>query len=380
MENPIFGSLTERTTKLAPKKAIMKKHNFSSGPAMLPPEVVEEAAQAVLDLNGSGLSVLEISHRSAAFTAILEEAVERIRALLGMSDDYAVLFLTGGASSQFYMAPMNLLNERETAAYIDTGYWSVKAIKEARNFGEVMVLASSKDEGYRYIPKGVRTPGRIKYLHLTSNNTIHGTQYHAWPETERPIVADMSSDIFSRPFDMRRFGLIYAGAQKNLGPAGVTLVIVRKDLVGKVNRTIPTMLNYETHIQRSSAFNTPPVYPIYVSLLSLRWLSAHGGVAEMARRSKARAELLYREIDDNPMFAGATVQEDRSLMNATFTLAPGKEGLAEDFLDLARAAGCVGLKGHRSVGGFRASIYNPMPLESVQVLVEVMRDFADKKG
>lgn len=358
----------------------MKKHNFSAGPAILPASVFEQAAQGVKDLNGSGLSILEISHRSAAFTAILEEGMQLVRDLLGLSDDYAVLFLSGGASSQFFMAPMNLLNDDETAAYIDTGSWSAKAIKEARAFGQVEVVASSKEKNYTYIPKGIQIPGHVKYVHLTSNNTIFGTEFHAWPETDRPFVADMSSDIFSRPIDVSRFGLIYAGAQKNMGPAGVTLVIVRKDLVGKAERHIPTMLNYETHIKKDSSFNTPPVFPIYVSMLTLRWVMENGGLAAMAERNKEKAQLIYDEIDANPLFTGTTAREDRSRMNATFVMAPGHEALQDDFLAACKAAGCEGVKGHRSVGGFRASIYNAMPRESVQVLVEVMRDFANKKG
>lgn len=358
----------------------MKKHNFSAGPAILPASVLEQAAQGARDLNGSGLSILEISHRSSDFISILEEAEQLVRDLLGLTDDFAVLFLSGGASSQFFMAPMNLLNDGETAAYIDTGSWSSKAIKEAALFGKVEVVASSKDKNYTYIPKNIPIPAEAKYVHLTSNNTIFGTEFQAWPQTDRPIVADMSSDIFSRPLDMNRFGLIYAGAQKNMGPAGVTLVIIRKDLAGKATRPIPSMLNYETHIKKHSSFNTPPVYPIYVSMLTLRWVKENGGLAAMAQRNEVKAKRMYEEIDANPLFTGTVEKADRSWMNATFVMAAGKESLQDAFLAACREAGCVGVKGHRSVGGFRASIYNAMPLESVQVLVDVMRDFAQKNG
>ncbi len=358
----------------------MQKHNFSAGPAILPASVIKETAQGVLDLNGSGLSVMEISHRSAAFVAILEEAESLARELLGIGDEFAVLFLTGGASSQFYFTAMNILNQGEKAAYINTGSWSTKAIKEAKHFGEILEVASSKDQNFSYIPQGYDLPADIKYLHLTSNNTIFGTQYKEWPETAAPLVADMSSDIFSRELPLDRFGLIYAGAQKNMGPAGVTLVIVRKDLLGKVERTIPTMLDYRTHIEKSSSFNTPPVLPIYVSMLTMRWVKGQGGVAAMAAHNEAKAQLLYNEIDSNPLFKGTVLQaNDRSLMNATFVMAEGYEQLEGDFLTACEAVGCVGVKGHRSVGGFRASIYNSMPKESVQALVDVMRDFAAKQ-
>jgi phosphoserine aminotransferase len=357
----------------------MKKHNFSAGPAILPASVIEAAANGVRDLNGSGLSVMEISHRSAAFTAILEEAMSLVRELLGLSDDYAVLFLSGGASSQFYMAPMNLLNPDQTAGYLNTGSWSDKAIKEAKLFGQVQELASSKEENYNFIPKNYTITEGLRYVHLTSNNTIFGTQFKSFPETDAPLVADMSSDIFSRRLPVERFGLIYAGAQKNMGPAGVTLVIVRKDLLGQVERTIPTMLNYETHIKKGSTFNTPPVFPIYVSMLTMRWVKEQGGLEAMERHNEAKAKLIYDEIDRNPLFRGTvTDPTDRSLMNATFV--PVDAAHTDPFLAACTAAGCVGVKGHRSVGGFRASIYNSMPQESVQVLVDVMRDFAQQHG
>lgn len=359
----------------------MKKHNFSAGPAILPATVMEQASQAALDFNGMGLSILEISHRSPEFTAVLNEAEVLVRDIAGLSDDYAVLFLQGGASSQFFMTAMNLLDEHEMAAYADTGSWSAKAIKEARNFGKVEVVASSKEQNYTFIPKGYEVPANAKYFHLTSNNTIFGTQYHKWPETPVPLVADMSSDIFSRPIDMERFGLIYAGAQKNIGPAGLTLVIVRPDILGKVSRTIPTMLDYRTHIAKKSTFNTPPVFPIYVAMLTFRWIKANGGLPAMATRNAAKAQLLYQEVDANPLFTGiVTDKADRSQMNATFVMAPGKEELQGAFLDMCKEAGCIGVKGHRSVGGFRASMYNAMDIESVLVLVDVMKGFAEKYG
>lgn len=352
----------------------MKKHNFFAGPAILPAPVLKQAAAAVTDFEGMGLSILEISHRSKEFIAVMEEAEALVRELLGVSDDYGVLFLSGGASSEFFLTAMNLLNEDQTAGYVDTGAWSAKAIKEAKLFGNVEVLASSKAANYNYIPQGYDIPAGLRYVHVTSNNTIFGTQFKEFPKTDAPLVADMSSDIFSRPLDIERFGIIYAGAQKNMGPAGVTLVIVRKDLLGQVNRALPSMLDYQVHIKGESSYNTPPVYPIYVSMLTLRWVKEQGGVAAMAKINEAKAKLLYDEIDRNPKFR-ATVEDhaSRSLMNVTFV--PVDEADTKPFLAAAEAVGCVGLGGHRSVGGFRASIYNSMPLESVQVLVEVMKAF-----
>ncbi|MEM1214376.1 MAG: 3-phosphoserine/phosphohydroxythreonine transaminase [Bacteroidota bacterium] len=352
----------------------MKMHNFSAGPAILPASVMAEAAEAVQDFNGSGLSILEISHRSKPFVAVLDEAVALVHELLGVSDDYAVLFLTGGASSQFYLSAMNFLASDEKAGYINTGTWSTKAIKEAKAFGEVIELASSKDKNFSYIPKGFDIPSGLTYVHYTSNNTVAGTQFHALPDTDAPLVSDMSSDIFSRPLDVNRFGLIYAGAQKNMGPAGVTLAIVRKDLLGKVQRSIPTMLDYQTHIAKNSSFNTPPVFPIYVSMLTMRWVKAQGGVDAMAEHNAAKAKLIYDEIDRNPNFKGIVSDPaDRSLMNATFLLTDERK--TDAFLAACADANCSGVKGHRSVGGFRASIYNSMPKESVQALVDVMRSF-----
>lgn len=350
------------------------KQNFSAGPAILPATVIKEAAEAVADWDGIGLSILEVSHRGPKFVSVLAEAESLTRELLGINDDYAVLFLTGGASSQFFMTCMNLLNEDQTAYYVNTGTWSTKAIKEAKLFGQVVEIASSKDSNFSYVPKDYEVPADARFLHLTSNNTIFGTEIHELPETNVPIIADMSSNIFSRPIDIERYGLIYAGAQKNLGPAGVTLVIVKKDWLGQVNRAIPTMLNYQTHIAKDSSFNTPPVYPIFVSMLTMRWVKAQGGVAAMEAINKEKAALLYAEIDRNPLFSGVAAVEDRSRMNVTFTINnPELEGA---FLTAATNAGCVGIKGHRSVGGFRASIYNAMPKEGVQVLVDTMQAFA----
>lgn len=357
----------------------MKVHNFSAGPAILPATVMTEAAEAVRDFNGSGLSILEISHRSKGFVAVLDEAVALVHELLGVSDDYAVLFLTGGASSQFYMSAMNLLNQEGSAGYINTGAWSTKAIKEARRFGQITELASSKDQNFNYIPKGFDIPKELEYVHLTSNNTIFGTQFQEFPDTNVPLIADMSSDIFSRPLPVDRFSLIYAGAQKNMGPAGVTLAIVRKDILGKVQREIPTMLNYQTHIDKNSSFNTPPVFPIYVSMLTLRWVKEQGGVAAMVPHNEAKAKIIYDEIDSNPLFKGVVSdQTDRSKMNATFVLQDEYAHLESEFLAAAAAANCDGIKGHRSVGGFRASIYNSMPKESVQALADVMKEFTAK--
>lgn len=304
----------------------------------------------------------------------MEEATALVHELLGVGDDWHVLFLSGGASSQFFMTAMNLLGENDKAAYIDTGSWSKKAIKEAKMLGKVDVIASSAEDGYTYIPKEYNVPSDAKYLHITSNNTIFGTQWKRWPEAHCPIVADMSSDIFSRPIDMSKFGLIYAGAQKNIGPAGVTLVIAHKDFLSDLNTGMPTMLNYQTHIDKGSMFNTPPVFPIFVSMLNMRWLKQQGGVEVIAKRNQAKADLIYKAIDENPMFKGVTAVEDRSNMNATFTL-EDKAG-EQDFLKLCAAANISGVKGHRSVGGFRASMYNAMTLESVEALTQVMHEFA----
>ncbi len=351
----------------------MKKYNFSAGPAILPKSVMQEAGEAAIDFNGMGLSILEISHRSKEFTAVMDEAVSLVRELLGLNDDYEVLFLTGGASSQFFMSAMNILNEGDTAAFINTGAWSKKAIAEAKKFGDIKVVASSEDENFTYIPKNYDIPVDAKYVHYTSNNTIFGTQFHELPKTDLPLICDMSSDIFSRPIDISRFGMIYAGAQKNMGPAGTTLVVIRKDMLGKVTRDIPTMLNYETHINKGSMFNTPPVFPIFVSMLTMRWVKANGGLEGMAKHNAAKAKILYDEIDRNPSFKGVARKEDRSLMNVTFV--PVDDDKSAAFLAACDEAGCSGVKGHRSVGGFRASIYNAMTQEGIGALVDVMKAF-----
>ena len=356
----------------------MKKINFFAGPAILAQEVLEEAQRAIGNFKNMGLSILEISHRSKQFVEVMEEAQSRVRSLLQLSDDYAVLFLTGGASSQFYMAAMNLLDEGQTAGYLDTGAWSTKAIKEAKLFGNIDIVASSKDKNFSYIPKGYNIDSALRYLHITTNNTIYGTQIHNLPETNVPLIADMSSDIFSRPIDVSRYDLIYAGAQKNLGPAGTTLVIVKKDILEKVNRTLPSMLNYKTHVDKDSSFNTPPVYAIYVSMLSLRWLENNGGIASMEAHNKKKAALLYDEIDRNSLFTGSAAVEDRSLMNVCFL--PTVEDHKDGFIAKAGEAGCIGIGGHRSVGGFRASIYNAMSIDGVQTLVDTMQEWEKANG
>lgn len=349
----------------------MKKHNFFAGPAILPQTVKKKAAQAALNYKNKGLSLMEVSHRGEDFVQILDTTESLVRELLNVPDTYAVLFLTGGASSQFYMTAMNLFNPKDKVGYLDTGTWSKKAIKEAKNFCDLQVLASSEDKNYNYVPRGYKMPTKMKYVHVTSNNTIFGTQIKKWPETKAPMVADMSSDIFSRRLPIEKFGLIYAGAQKNVGLAGVTLVIVKKSLLGKVKRAIPTMLDYRTHVEKKSSFNTPPVFPIYVTMLNLQWVKSKGGVKGMEARNKEKARLLYEEIDNNPLFKGVTAKRDRSLMNATFQITdPKKE---KSFLSKCKKAGIVGIKGHRSVGGFRASMYNAMELSSVKALVRVMK-------
>ncbi len=351
----------------------MKKYNFYAGPSILPREVIEKAAEAVLDFDGSGLSILEISHRSKEFDAVMNEAVELFRELLNIPDNYKVLFVGGGASTQFFHVPYNLLEGK--AGYINTGVWSKKAIKEAKNFGEVEVLASSEDRNFTYIPKNVEIPADLDYLHITTNNTIYGTEYHTDIDSPVNVVADMSSDILSRRVDVSKYALIYGGAQKNLGPAGVTFVIVREDILGKVSRPLPSMVDYRKHIDGNSMFNTPPVFPIYVVRETLKWLKSIGGVDEIHRRNVEKAELLYAEIDRNPLFRGTAEKEDRSIMNICFVMNPEYEALAGEFLEFAKSRGMVGIKGHRLVGGFRASCYNALPRESVEALVGVMREF-----
>jgi phosphoserine aminotransferase len=348
----------------------MKKHNYSAGPCILPQQVFKEAAQGILDFQNSGLSIMEISHRSAAFVDVMEEARSLSLELLGLKDKgYKALFLQGGASMQFLMTAYNFLNKR--AAYLNTGTWSSKAIKEAKLFGEVIEVASSKDKNFNYIPKNYQIPADVDYFHCTSNNTIFGTQIKDFPEVDAPLVCDMSSDIFSRELDFSKFDLIYAGAQKNMGPAGTTLVVIKEDILGKVEREIPSMLSYKVHLEKDSMFNTPAVYAVYVSLLTLRWIKNNGGIKAMEKRNAEKADLLYKEIDRNPLFKGFAEVEDRSQMNATFNLTD--ESKKEAFDKLWKDAGINGLSGHRSVGGYRASMYNALDIESVNVLVDAMQ-------
>jgi len=354
----------------------MKKHNFSAGPCILPQEVFQQASEAVLNFNNIDLSLIEISHRSADFVAIMENARSLVKELLRVPEGYSVLFLQGGASLEFLMVPYNLMKEGGKAAYLDTGAWANKAIKEAKILGETLVLGSSKDKNYNYIPKGYEIPTDADYFHCTSNNTIYGTQMKDFPSAPSLMACDMSSDIFSKKINVADFDLIYAGAQKNMGPAGTTLVIVKEEVLGKTNRTIPTMLDYTTHIKKESMFNTPPVFAVYVSMLTLEWLKKKGGLEWIEKVNQTKADLIYSEIDRNPLFTGIAATEDRSNMNVTFLL--NDTSLEEQFKQMWQAAGCKGLKGHRSVGGFRASMYNALPLESVQVLVDVMQELERK--
>ena len=349
----------------------MKKHNFSAGPSILAPEVFQKASQALLDFEGTGLSVIEVSHRSTEFVRVIERARALALEIAGLDDSYTTLFLQGGASMQFLMVPYNLLETK--AAYIDTGTWANKAQKEAALFGNTEVIASSKADGYKYIPKNVTVPTDANYLHITTNNTIYGTEFHSLPQTDIPLVADMSSDIFSHPLDYKQFSLIYAGSQKNLGASGSTLVIVKKDILGKVSRKLPSMMDYQLHIKNDSMFNTPSTFAVYVNLLVLEWIQAQGGLQILGKRNQAKADLLYGEIDHNPLVVGYANKEDRSLMNVVFNLTD--ESTKERFDALCKEANISGIKGHRSVGGYRASIYNALPLESVQVLVDVLKEF-----
>lgn len=353
----------------------MKKHNFSAGPCILPKEVLQKSSEAVIDFNGLGLSLIEISHRSKDFVAVMDKARSLALELLGLEGKgYTALFLQGGASLEFLMVAYNLLENK--AGYLNTGTWSDKAIKEAKLFGEVVEVGSSKEDKFNYIPKGYTIPNGLDYLHLTSNNTIFGTQIKEFPEVNIPLVCDMSSDIFSRVLDFSKFDLIYAGAQKNMGPAGTTLVVVKEDILGKVSRKIPSMLDYKVHIAKESMYNTPAVFPVYVSMLTLEWLKDLGGIAAIEEINDKKAQLLYSEIDLNPLFKGYARKEDRSHMNATFTLAD--ENLKDTFDAMWKEAGINGLSGHRSVGGYRASMYNALPLESVGVLVDVMSELERK--
>ena len=356
-----------------------RMHNFNAGPSILPASVLEQAAAAVRDFNGTGLSILEIGHRTSLFQPVMDEARELVRELMQLHPDQEVLFLHGGASTQFMQVPMNLLPSNGKAAYTDTGTWSAKAIKEATLYGTVEVAGTSKEGGYKEIPRTLEFDPSAHYLHITTNETVHGVQWQQIPmDLELPLVADMSSDILSRSLPFDRFGLIYAGAQKNMGPAGVNLVVVNKNLLGKADRRIPTMLDYREHIREGSMLNTPPVFAIYVVLLTLRWVKEQGGIVEMEKRSQAKAKLFYDALDALPLFNGPVAHSDRSRMNAVFTIADPK--LEAEFLRNCQAADMVGIKGHRSVGGFRVSMYNALPFESVQALTTLMTEFAHQHG
>ena len=349
-------------------------HNFNAGPSILPKEVFQQASEAVLNYQNSGLSILEIGHRTSTFQAVMDEARALVKELMQLDADREVLFLHGGASTQFMQVPMNLLDDKETAAYADTGVWGIKAIKEAKLFGKVEVVCSGKESNYTHIPKDFAVPNDAKYFHITTNNTIYGSQWQKIPKTSTPLVGDMSSDIFSRVIDFNAFDLIYAGAQKNMGPAGVNLLVVNKNILGKVKRAIPTIMDYRNHIKEGSMLNTPPVFAVFVCMLTLRWLKALGGVAAVEKLNDAKVALLYQEIDRNPLFTGTVAEEDRSKMNACFVMK--NTSLEEAFLTFTKAKGIVGIKGHRLVGGFRASLYNALPISSVEVLVQAMKEFA----
>ena len=351
----------------------MKKYNFGAGPSILPQEVMKATAEACVEFQGMGLSLMEISHRTKEFQAVMDEAQALFKELLDIPEGYSVLFVGGGASLEFCMVPFNLLEKK--AAYLNTGVWAKKAMKEAKLFGEVVEVASSADANYTFIPKDYEVPADADYFHITTNNTIYGTELRQDLDSPVTLVADMSSDIFSRPIDVSKYGMIYGGAQKNLSMAGVTFVIVKDDILGKVSRPIPTMIDYRTHVDKGSMFNTPPVVPIFCALQTLKWIKAQGGVKEMERRAIERADLLYAEIDRNKMFRGTAAKEDRSLMNICFVMADESKDLEADFLKFATERGMSGIKGHRSVGGFRASCYNAMPLEGVQALVDCMKEF-----
>ncbi|WP_444117941.1 3-phosphoserine/phosphohydroxythreonine transaminase [Alistipes putredinis] len=355
----------------------MKKHNFNAGPCVLPREAVESAIEAIRDFDNTGIGLLEISHRTPGWERIMAETEQLWRDLLNIPDNYAVMFLGGGASTQFFEVPENLL--KKIADYIQTGVWENNSVNEAKLYGEVEIVASSEDKNYTYIPKGYKIPTDADYFHITTNNTIYGTEIHEDIDSPITLVADMSSDIMSRPVDVKKYGMIYGGAQKNVGPAGVTFVIIRKDLIGSSERPLQTMVNYATHYpeeaRNHSMFNTPPVLPIFVMHETLKWVKAQGGVEAMYKINKKKAETLYNEIDRNSMFVGTAVKEDRSIMNVCFVMAPGHEDLEAEFMAFAKEKGMVGIKGHRSVGGFRASIYNACPQESVDALVACMQEF-----
>lgn len=357
----------------------MKKvHNFNAGPCILPRVAIENTAKAILDFNGIGMSILEISHRSKEFQAVIDEAMFLFKEQLGVPEGYKVLFLGGGASMQFCMVPYNFLNKK--AAYVDSGVWAKKALKEAKLFGEVNVIASSADKNYNFYPKIENIPTDVDYLHITTNNTIYGTEIHYDIDSPVPLIADMSSDIFSRPVDVSKYAMIYGGAQKNLGPAGVTFVVVREDALGKVERVLPSIMDYRIHIKEGSMFNTPPCLPIYTVMETLRWIKSLGGVKEVQKMNQAKAKLLYDAIDSSKVFVGTVEKESRSLMNICFVMREGYQQLEEEFMTFAKAADMVGIKGHRSVGGFRASTYNALPIESVQAMVDCMKEFEKMKA
>lgn len=351
-------------------------HNFNAGPSILPQQVFQQAAEAVLNYNNTGLSILEIGHRTSTFQAVMDEARALVKELMNLKDTHEVLFLHGGASTQFMQVPMNLLDPKETAAYADTGVWGQKAIKEAKLFGNVAMVCTGKESNYTIIPKDFAVPNDAVYFHITTNNTIYGSQWQKIPSVSIPMIGDMSSDIFSRVIDFNAFDLIYAGAQKNMGPAGVNLVVVNKNILGKIKRPIPTIMDYRNHIKDGSMLNTPPVFAVYVCMLTLRWLKEQGGVAAIEKKNIEKAALLYEEIDRNPLFTGTVSKEDRSKMNVCFVM--NKPELEESFLAYAKAQNIVGIKGHRLVGGFRASLYNALPISSVQVLVDTMKSFAQQ--
>lgn len=355
----------------------MKKHNFNAGPCVLPKEAIESAIEAIRDFDNTGIGILEISHRTPGWERVMAETEQLWRDLLNIPDDYAVIFLGGGASTQFFEVPANFLKSK--AAYLQTGVWAKKAAKEAKFYGDVEIVASSEDKNYTYIPKGYTIPTDADYFHITTNNTIYGTEIHEDMDCPVPLIADMSSDIMSRPVDVSKYAMIYGGAQKNVGPAGVTFAIVRKDALGKVSRYIPTILDFRTLIDGASMFNTPPVFPIFVMNETLKWLKENGGVEAIHKINMQKAKLLYGEIDRNSMFRGTSAVEDRSIMNVCFVMAEGRENLQDEFMAFAKERGMTGIKGHRSVGGFRASIYNACPLESVQALVDCMREFEELK-
>ncbi len=354
----------------------MKKYNFYAGPSILPDAALEAAAKAIFDFDGTGVSLLSISHRTKEFQSVLDEAKSLFRELLNIPDNYKIYFVGGGASTQFFHIPTNFLKTK--AGYVNTGVWTKKAIKEAKFYGEVDVTASSEDRNFSYIPKDFAIPADLDYLYICTNNTIYGTEYKRDIDSPVPLIADMSSDILSRPIDVSKYALIYGGAQKNLAPAGVAFVIIRDDMLERVARPLPTMMNVNTHVDNDSMFNTPPVFPIFVLRETLRWMKSIGGMDEMYRRNKEKAALLYDEIDRNAMFRGTAAEEDRSLMNICFVMAEGREDLAPEFLEFAQSRGMVGVKGHRLVGGFRASCYNACPKESVEALVACMREFEEK--